>query len=85
MPIFRMHTPGRLCAKLASIQRSSCHTASSRHGLAQMYQYALHWYMDLFQRALRDSEPDAENRDQRILNINDFFTYSLYKNVCRPG
>eukprot|EP00668_Euglena_longa_P046499 GGOE01062184.1.p1 GENE.GGOE01062184.1~~GGOE01062184.1.p1 ORF type:complete len:1100 (-),score=391.90 GGOE01062184.1:241-3348(-) len=48
-----------------------------------MCQYALHWYMDLFQRALRDSEPDSENRDQRILNINDFFTYSLYKNVCR--
>ena len=37
----------------------------------------------MFQKGLRDSDPDNENRDQRILNINNYFTYAIYKNVCR--
>eukprot|EP01012_Entosiphon_sulcatum_P032727 TRINITY_DN4157_c0_g1_i1.p1 TRINITY_DN4157_c0_g1~~TRINITY_DN4157_c0_g1_i1.p1 ORF type:complete len:4195 (-),score=848.52 TRINITY_DN4157_c0_g1_i1:38-11479(-) len=48
-----------------------------------MYQYSLQWYIDLFQKALRDSEPEPEHFDKRISNINEYFTYSLYKNICR--
>mgnify|MGYP000067473068 CR=1 FL=1 len=47
-----------------------------------MYQYSLQWYSTLFVKAIRDSEP-ADEIPQRITNLNEYFTYSIYKNVCR--
>jgi len=47
-----------------------------------MYQYSLAWFIKLFVRGIHDSEPN-DDINQRIKNINDFFTYSLYNNVCR--
>ncbi|XP_024377701.2 uncharacterized protein [Physcomitrium patens] len=47
-----------------------------------MYQYSLPWFIQLFVRAMKSAEP-AEQLHQRIVNINNYFTYSLYINVCR--
>ena len=47
-----------------------------------MYQYSLQWYINLFVRACDDAEdtPDVEQRKKSLIN---FFTYSLYTNICR--
>lgn len=47
-----------------------------------MYQYSLTSYTSLFSLSIRDSEP-SEELDTRISNLNDFFTYNLYCNICR--
>ncbi|KAH6589529.1 hypothetical protein BASA61_005592 [Batrachochytrium salamandrivorans] len=47
-----------------------------------MYQYSLSWFMNLFTSAINHSEK-SENIEQRVLNINDYFTFSLFTNVCR--
>ncbi|KAL7746739.1 hypothetical protein RI367_007902 [Sorochytrium milnesiophthora] len=47
-----------------------------------MYQYSLNWFMNIFASALVNSEK-AEVLEDRLLNINDYFTFSLYSNVCR--
>ncbi|KAJ3337634.1 hypothetical protein HDU93_000777, partial [Gonapodya sp. JEL0774] len=47
-----------------------------------MYQYSLTWYLNLFNVAIVQSEK-SDSIDQRIMNINEYFTYSLFTNVCR--
>jgi dynein heavy chain len=47
-----------------------------------MYQYSLTWFTNLYVQAIRDSEA-ADELDRRISNLNDYFTFSIYKNVCR--
>jgi len=47
-----------------------------------MYQYSLPWFIHLFVRAMQSAEPALEIQ-QRIINANNCFTYSLYINVCR--
>ncbi|ORY49032.1 hypothetical protein BCR33DRAFT_714104 [Rhizoclosmatium globosum] len=47
-----------------------------------MYQYSLGWFMNLFISAISHSEK-SENIEQRIVNINEYFTFSLFSNVCR--
>jgi dynein heavy chain len=51
-------------------------------GVDPMYQYSLPWFTNLFIAGIRASAP-AEEYTQRMTNINQFFTYSVYKNVCR--
>ena len=46
-----------------------------------MYQYSLHWFMNLFTNAIEKSEK-SNQIETRVLNINDYFTYSLFCNVC---
>ena len=47
-----------------------------------MYQYSLQWFLGLFEAGLENSEK-AEDVAVRCDNVNAFFTYSLYKNICR--
>jgi len=47
-----------------------------------MYQYSLPWYTGLFIMGIANSEKAAE-LSQRLDNLNDYFTYSVYKNTCR--
>ncbi|XP_029005758.1 dynein axonemal heavy chain 1 [Betta splendens] len=47
-----------------------------------MYQYSLKWFLGIFVAGITKSEK-ADTVETRIANINDFFTFSLYSNVCR--
>ncbi|XP_029991393.1 dynein heavy chain 1, axonemal [Sphaeramia orbicularis] len=47
-----------------------------------MYQYSLEWFLRIFMAAIANSE-SADAVEERINNINEFFTFSLYSNVCR--
>lgn len=47
-----------------------------------MYQYSLEWFLGIFVSAISNSKK-ADAIKQRIININEYFTFSLYNNVCR--
>jgi dynein heavy chain len=47
-----------------------------------MYQYSLQWFQRLFASAVNNSE-QSEDADSRVQILNNFFTLSLYQNVCR--
>jgi len=51
-------------------------------GVDPMYQYSLSWFLNLFIRATTEAATD-DDVDTRIAILNDFFTYSLYTNICR--
>uniref|UniRef100_A0A8D9AUP0 Dynein heavy chain 7, axonemal n=2 Tax=Cacopsylla melanoneura TaxID=428564 RepID=A0A8D9AUP0_9HEMI len=47
-----------------------------------MYQYSLVWFDNLYRMAIDNTEK-ADNVDQRIIDLSEYFTYSLYQNICR--
>ncbi|XP_028841933.1 dynein heavy chain 1, axonemal isoform X2 [Denticeps clupeoides] len=47
-----------------------------------MYQYSLEWFLNIFMLGIARSEK-ADTVEQRIVNINQYFTFSLYSSVCR--
>ena len=47
-----------------------------------MYQYSLQWFKNLFVQAIRLAE-QSDDIATRIGNLNDFFTYYVYTNICR--
>lgn len=47
-----------------------------------MYQYSLVWFINLFLNAISDSEK-SKDIPARMRSLNDYFTRSIYQNVCR--
>jgi len=47
-----------------------------------MYQYSLIWYINLFKSSI-DSTEKVDVLKDRLDDLHNFFTYSLYVNICR--
>jgi dynein heavy chain, axonemal len=47
-----------------------------------MYQYSLQWFTNLFVMGVEHAAPSTVP-EQRLDNLNTYFTYSLYENICR--
>merc|ERR1711871_776883 len=47
-----------------------------------MYQYSLPWYTNLYIYAIQNSDK-SDDLQERLENLNNFFSYHLYKNICR--
>ena len=45
-----------------------------------MYQYSLQWFTNLFSLGVENS-PISNVLEQRLVNLNNYFTYSLYENI----
>ena len=79
---------GSICAGVhglgTTIVRDSLSLLTGIQDLANidpMYQYSLPFYVSLFLGAIQRAEP-ADELEQRIENVNDFFRLTLYKNIC---
>lgn len=47
-----------------------------------MYQYSLNWFINLYNQSITNSKK-SDILDERLNNLNDNFTNSIYRNVCR--
>lgn len=47
-----------------------------------MYQYSLNWFLNLFIMTILKA-PQSNVLQERLQNLNSFFTTSIYENVCR--
>jgi len=47
-----------------------------------MYQYSLQWFQSLFGMGI-DQAPASAVLEERLQNLQDYFAYLLYENICR--
>lgn len=47
-----------------------------------MYQYSLVWFINLYNQSIVNSEKSSD-LEERIRNLNEHFTMSIYRNICR--
>ncbi|CAH1783204.1 unnamed protein product, partial [Owenia fusiformis] len=57
-------------------------TISDLANIDPMYQYSLNWFINLYLQSISNSTP-SNDLEERIENLNNHFTYSIYQNVCR--
>ena len=55
---------------------------SSLANVEPMYQYSLPWFIMLFENSIKNAEKHEVLHD-RISALNDYFTFSIYNQVCR--
>ncbi|BFZ17590.1 hypothetical protein BsWGS_20629 [Bradybaena similaris] len=55
---------------------------SDMANIEPMYQYSLTWFINLYLQSIINSTPSDHLQD-RIINLNEHFTHSIYNNVCR--
>ncbi|KAF5289736.1 hypothetical protein FQA39_LY03653 [Lamprigera yunnana] len=47
-----------------------------------MYQYSLNWFINLYNQSISNST-QSDDLEERMENLNTYFTNSIYRNVCR--
>lgn len=47
-----------------------------------MYQYSLTWFLNLFVQTIMKA-PKSNVLEERLANLNSYFTKTIYLNVCR--
>ncbi|KRX11121.1 P-loop containing nucleoside triphosphate hydrolase [Pseudocohnilembus persalinus] len=69
---------------LEASQDASClfFAISDLVNIDPMYQYSLTYYIDLFSGAIDMSEK-SNTLSVRLVNLKEYFLYSLYSNICR--
>lgn len=65
-----------------TLSLTDCICLADLANIDPMYQYSLAWFVNLFTSAIDNTEK-VDDVPQRLRDLNKFFTYSLYVNICR--